>query len=588
MSEVRTVTELNDGPARKHLLLTVLGKDPKPAQYTLEDRCVEARLAPIALFNLLPEEKRPDRVLALCTPEAKQDSWPLLEQELDDRCQVAAVEVPAGDTQEDVNAFLATVTGAIPEKAELMVDVTHGYRHFSFLTYIAVLYLAALRGAAIRGAYYGMLNRDAPSPFLDLRPLLELPRWVYALEVLRDTGSALPMARILDDGPDSQPARDNSRDLTHLSGAYLSGLPLELGWQAWNAREHRRKPFTRLLRDGLHLPLAEKLVERLGEILKPFALAAPASGEGWKKRVGLSRDELQRQARIIDDLRRENLVTALRLMREWLVSWAIYRQASADDWLDRDVRHKAEGLLHAINAIGSDSRLRDVLTEEQRALGGFWGNLAEARNAYAHHGMRGQLLVGNKQLDKNLDCIQRFWKDDLRSCPEMSLSLGESPGGAVLVSPIGLRPGVLFSAVQACRANEDSRDPALCLVICSPETEELIAEALKHAEFGGEFVPLVLEDAFGGGPDEILELVSTSRRRFIGADEVLVNVTGGTTLMGLAAESLASEARLLACPSVRRFGLIDRRPPSEQEDDPYQAGEPFWFDDGEEDYANRH
>jgi len=137
---------------------------------------------------------RPNRVLALCTPEAKQDSWPLLEQALSDEYRVESVDVHGGDTQEDINAFLAMVTAVIPEKAELTVDVTHGFRHFSFLTYIAVLYLAALLGVRVRGSYYGMLKRDAPSPFLDLRPLLELPRWVHALDVLRETGSALPMA----------------------------------------------------------------------------------------------------------------------------------------------------------------------------------------------------------------------------------------------------------------------------------------------------------------------------------------------------------------------------------------------------------
>ena len=108
--------------------------------------------------------------------------------------------------------------------------MTHGLRHFAFLTYVAVLYLAALRSVRIRAAYYGMLNRHpSPSQFLDLRPLLDLPRWVHALEVLRDTGSTLPMATTLRDGPDSQPARDSARDLTALSEAYLSSLPLEFG-----------------------------------------------------------------------------------------------------------------------------------------------------------------------------------------------------------------------------------------------------------------------------------------------------------------------------------------------------------------------
>ena len=152
----------------------------------------------------------------------------------------------------------------------------------------------------------------------------------------------------------------------------------------------------------------------------------------------------------------------------------------------------------------------------------------------------------------------------------------------VLVSPIGKRPGVLFSAVRACRANRGD-NPALCLVICSRETEGLIEEALKKAGFEGDFEALAMEDAFGGGQDEIRQIAVDARRHFIGAGEVLVNVTGGTTLMGLAAERLANEARSLACPVVRRFGLIDRRPPREQENDPYQAGEPFWLDEGDED-----
>ena len=84
------------------------------------------------------------------------------------------------------------------------------------------------------------------------------------------------------------------------------------------------------------------------------------------------------------------------------------------------------------------------------------------------------------------------------------------------------------------------------------------------------------EDAFGGGSDAIRRLTRTARRHFIGVTEVLVNVTGGTTLMGLAAEELAAAARSLAC-AVSRFGLIDRRPPARQDTDPYQAGEPFWL-----------
>ena len=579
-----------EGSAREHVLLTVLGTNPKPIppRYTLGGEQCGARLAPIALFDLLPEEDRPDRILALCTPEAKRDSWPLLEDALGTRCPTEAIDIPSGDKQLDIDIFLETVTGAVAGHVDLTVDVTHGFRHFSFLTYVSVLYLAALRGVTIRGAYYGMLNRDAPSPFLDLRPLLELPRWVHALKVLRETGSTLPMAWILEDGPTGQTARDNARDLNRLSEAYLSGLPLEFGWQARNIRTHRCKPLRKLLRDDHHLPLAGKVVEHLAEILEPFVLDGAAVGSGWKRQVGISKSELNRQTSMIDALlTRGSYATALRLMREWVVSWVIYRRALQEDWLARDARSAAEGLLHAIRAIGSDPDLRDTLTEDQRALGRLWSGLAEIRNAYAHHGMRGDDLVRDDKLESNRHRVLDYWRETLRSCPAISLSIGGSSGGRVLVSPIGRRPGVLFSALHACRADGDGGEPALCLVVCSHETVGMIEEVLARTEFSGGFEPLLLEDAFGGGGNEVRRLAKDARKHFIGATEVLVNVTGGTTLMGLAAEELAVTARSLACP-VRRFGLIDRRPPERQTAEPYCIGEPFWIDAGEENDAYRH
>ena len=319
---------------------------------------------------------------------------------------------------------------------------------------------------------------------------------MYALQALRDTGSSLPIARNLREGSNRQPARDNARDLEHLSEAFLSALPLELGWQARNVLDHRRKPLRRLLRDDHRLPLAEELVGHLAETLGRAAFPESVLGDGWKRQIRLSRIELERQAGIIDDLiGRGDFATALRLMREWLVSWAVYQQAPDDDWLNRDVRQRAERLLHAIRTIGDDRHLRGALTEDQRRLGAFWNDLAEVRNAYAHHGMRGDDLLRDRTVAAARKRVLCFWKRTLRSCPAVSLAIGESRGGRVLVSPVGFRPGVVFSAVQAARANGGGEGLTLCLVICSHETEGMIAEALGRAGFTGKYTPLVLEDA---------------------------------------------------------------------------------------------
>lgn len=571
--------------ARERLLLTVLGTNPQAAIYSLEGRQAEARLAPAALFDLLPETEKPHRVLALCTPKAKRESLPLLEQELRGKCEVEPVDVSAGETQEDVNAYLAQVSNAVSGKqnVDLVVDVTHGWRHFSFLTYAAVLYLAALRGVTVRGAYYGLLRRDGPSPFLDLRPLLELPRWVHALETLRDTGGAAPTAKILYGGT-TPSAQKIARELSQFSQGYLSGLPLESGRAAQRIREQSLKPLKKLLKDGYRLPLAGELVDQLDAILEPFALTESASRNGWKKRVVLSKQELARQAGIIDDLlRHENIAAALGLMREWTVSWATWRLGEESEWLYHKVRTKATNILGAMAAIIKDTELSDALTEKQRSLGDFWSSLSNLRNAYHHHGMRPQDLIGDNQQEHELRSIRDFWEGTLRSCPDFSLRLGKSPRGRILVSPVGMRPGVLFSALQSCRA--DGGEPAVCLVICSRETEKSIEAAERRSEYTGAIERLRLDDPYGGRA-EIEKLAKEARRLLIGADEVLVNVTGGTTLMGLAAEELANAARRLACP-VRRFGLIDRRPPQQQDAEPYRTGELFWLDSAEDGDAYR-
>jgi hypothetical protein len=262
------------------------------------------------------------------------------------------------------------------------------------------------------------------------------------------------------------------------------------------------------------------------------------------------------------------------------------QKSSPDEALDYwNVRYEAAGALNAIEAIKAKSEFDDILTDGQSALGTFWGDLKVLRNGYHHHGMRRQPLVGDGQTKNQLQRVLAYWRKTLRSCPEFSLSLREPTGRRVLVSPIGMQRGVLFSALHACREAEG--EPDVCLVVCSDETKGLIADAVEHAKFTGEVRHLVLDDPFGGSGHDIKCLTTQAREHFIGVDRVLVNVTGGTTLMGIAVEELANAARSLACP-VRRFGLIDRRSPGQQGADPYRVGEPFWLDRERNGRADHH
>lgn len=565
-----------------HVLLTGLGTSHEEATYSLGDRTKAAQFAPVALLKLLASSECPRRVVVLCTDEAESRSFPMLADALGPGQSVERVRIPDGDQQEHIDTFLATVADVIPQGAELTVDVTHGPRSFSFLMYAAVLYLAALQNVRVRGAYYAMLSRSGPSPFLDLRPLLDLPRWAYAVRVLEETGSTRPLAKILEDGPGNA---DIACDFDDLGSAYLSGLPLELGRTAARICKQHPKPVSRLLKTDYKLPRANDLLHRLREVLERFAFDESCPEVGWKKKTELTEKELRRQAHVVDQLLKHgNTATGLGLMNEWTQTWAARRLGFGNpvDWLDRKVRGQAGARLHAIRVAGADPALRHVLTDDQRLLGEFWDKLCDVRNTYHHHGMRPQ-DTGGPEFEKKLDDVRRYWDHVLRSCPDISLTLGNPTRNRMLVSPIGERPGVLFSALEAFRTL-DQGDPTLCLVVCSAETQGTVDEALSKAGYTGSVELLVLDDPFRG-VEEMRKKAKAMRRHFVGADSVVVNVTGGTTLMGFAIQALAQRARGFACP-VRRFGLIDRRTPEEQVADPYRAGEPFWLDSEKDEHAS--
>ena len=135
------------------------------------------------------------------------------------RCTVAEQFALRQKDRERVE--LTTVAEAIPEVADLTVDVTHGLRHFWFLAYVGVLYLAALRRVTVRGRVLRSAETEAgANPVRSAPAARTAALCACAGGVVRD-GSALPMAAILRNGPSSrsQFARRCADDLTNLSAA---------------------------------------------------------------------------------------------------------------------------------------------------------------------------------------------------------------------------------------------------------------------------------------------------------------------------------------------------------------------------------
>jgi hypothetical protein len=425
-----------------------------------------------------------------------------------------------------------------------------------------------------------LLQREGPSPFLDLKPLLEFPGWIHALRTLEETGSARPLADMLGRGLENSQTLDRiKKHLSELTQSYLAGLPLEIGKAIAEVENKITQIEEKLSRDN-HLPLTDELCDNLMTLLQPLTLEMENLGEGWKGRAELDKQELRRQARLINELiERENYPAAFGLLREWVVSWVVWRKYRAGQWLDKDERQEATRTLWAMSALLQDNQLKTHLSDKQHALAVFWNDIRELRNGYAHHGMRSEIQVGGKKILKTRRRVVTYWQETLSKLPDISLDYGGAAGGDLLVCPLGNAHGVLYSALKAVAA-ETGKPPTTCLVICSKQSQEAISAAIEAAGYTNDIVPLVMANPFGGS-DEIQPLIEQAREHLLKAERVFVNITGGTTVMGLAAEKLAEQAKSLARP-VRRFGLIDRRNKQEHIEDPFQQGETFWLDKDQE------
>ena len=105
----------------------------------------------------------------------------------------------------------------------------------------------------------------------------------------------------------------------------------------------------------------------------------------------------------------------------------------------------------------------------------------------------------------------------------------------------------------------------------------MIDEAVQRARFTGTTCRILVNDPHGGF-DELVRVRSEAGEFLLEADYIVANLTGGTTLMGLMAQQLVEAGSCFSRP-FRRFALIDRRPPAEQDAEPWVQSDFSWLDE---------
>jgi len=550
-----------------HILLTTLGTSPNDANYGMDDRVYSAKLSPIALFNLLPETERFNRVVALCTEDALKASFPVLRDSLPIPC--VPKKIPLGMDDEELSEIVHTILHSIPGDSELTLDLTHGLRPVPFLFFTSCLYLQALKGVRIRNAWYGKLERGNVGPFVDLSVLFHMVEWFQAVHSFKDMRNPEALVDKMKEISMSQPEEkgpnkffsDIVGTITDFTIFFGAGLPLELG----RASASFQSKYTRMKEKfdafAISIPLAGDLMEEIASAAKPFGLSNQRSAGDWKQKLLLTSEEIHREVRLIEMYFEGGFYNnALGLLREFVITRSMLSAQQSNDWLDMDSRWLMEKKLGAL--MNYWKKNQDALPVEQGVLASFWDELTQGRNDLHHHGMK----RSNVRVTERAERLRVKWislKSHLDDNDFWNADFGGGSGG-LLISPLGLSPGLLYSAL--CQVK-----PNALLAIASAQSIDLLQEVIERSGTQADIISLVMKNPFQGF-DEISGMIFTSQEALLGADEIICNATGGTTAMQYAIMRLSERASSLGR-QVKWMAMVDNRPAEDQRKDPYVIGE---------------
>ncbi len=545
------------------ILLTFLGdRQYHRIQYYLKDsphKVVTSSLAGSAIAHLAGPF---DRIIVLMTKQSSKNI-PLLADDLDDMRELLYPQEINADFDEStllstIDAIISSVT---PEKRiYLTLDITHGYRYLPLIYFSAISYLIMFRDVEIEGILYGQYTGQEKNPVIDLKPAYTFVQWSQAAHSFVQSGQVNQLAGLLEKRKIELIFSDKShkslnyvvKSLKGMSFPLSHALPLEIG--------HSVRVFLgsleRLKSEALLPPV---FTYALDEIIEKISPLSGVEMPRVKSATELTQEELDRELSIAYwFLAHDRIGDTLILLREFLVNLVLLGEGEMN-WLDHRVRSKTTLRLGAISRGLKNETVNLLLDDGQREVAELWDTLSSLRNIYAHAGFKHDRVKPIRERSR----IEEF----LKRCTELdptSLRF-DSIYSRLLVSPLGLSPGTLYSSIETIK-------PDYTIVITSSEALRYLDSVLSKTKYDrGRIRSLVLEDAFTGF-EEIPNLVESCQKELLTSENVCCNITGGTTLMGEAVRSIYDRARISDVPA-ELFALVDRRSRKEQEENPFVKGE---------------
>lgn len=590
------VNEVSKMSNREKILLTSLSPTPRPVTYYLNINYATASQSPIALLQLLDQGDLPNKIIILCTAKIAHEQLPIVSKEIInffkeknidfDRDNIQNLSIGDDGNHEELWEILTNILEIIPSNTDLTLDITHSFRHFPFIYFTTAIFMQALRGVVIKGIYYGMFIQDSQTGnILDLSFILDMVEWFYAIRTFKETGQASHLIEMLSDlqnPPTGLVGKEEFKPYGNVKGllnaltvfnyAYAQALPLEMGIYAAEIEKYLYEmEFTEAMK--ARIPIPEELIQEIEKFITPFSFGAHTNFN--KTSLPLNKSILEQQANVISAyIQQAYIHHAIGIAREWLVSIALmYNQIGSNNnvaWLKyQEFRRNIENQLNALSSIyASEEKVN--LSEKQKWLGNTWHAIQNMRNDLAHNGYKENNVLLKENKLKDIEKILNETKARLDNSSYWQLDINRTSNyKKILVSPLGLSKGLLFSAIQ-------HTNPDFLVIITSDKSKGYIDEIMHKSQSTAEYKLIVMKEPFTGfGESE--EVIKEVKDILLQGEESIINITGGTTAMQYTVQEIANEVKNTN-PGIKTIALVDRRSPEEQRANPYEKGEIIWLD----------
>jgi len=507
------------------------------------------RVFPLALIRYYKMQK-PDEELSVfffLTSEARDNkNWveytlPSLEAE---QVRYEALEIPKDiETLDKTLGLIKEMIGVLSEGDEVVLDVTHCFRDIPLTASVVALYLKEVLDVKITILYGRFDSVKNETHCTDLTFVTQLVEWIYAARVFKEYGYSNELGALAD----QRNRRIYKTANLSKKPKYLASMRLPLQYLT----DALRLGSIRSIRESVRrfLVAFEKestLNQEIHEYVPELELLMPSIIQRYKMvDTGASSFVLdEREIATERELMKFYLDTrdigmALRLAREYMINILLYKEGLANFVFDRDKREEISRFL------------------------GETDSLRKARNHIAHFGFNDSNNLTDvntieQHLRKLIDTdIDELYNEMMKNKQDLEAS------SYAVVSSLGLTEGALYTILN-------HYNPNLLIVVTSKEGAKILPNILEKTQFKGECHVVNVQDPYTG-KEEIARVSKEVTGYLENTRKVVINLTGGTTLLNYMLLKVGDEAR--HGKTIKTVLAVDKRSYEEQKVNPYADGE---------------